>query len=66
MAAINSEQAEVKKEQDLFSEADHILNIEFEQNIDIAETYVPKSHIMTLEEAISMVTKERKKIKYTR
>lgn len=63
MAAINSEQAEVKKEQDLFSEADHILNIEFEQNIDIAETYVPKSHIMTLEEAISMVTKEKEENK---
>lgn len=63
MAAINSEQAGVKKEKDLFSEADHILNIEFEQNIDIAETYVPKSHIMTLEEAISMVTKEKEENK---
>lgn len=63
MAAIDGEQQENKEEKDLFAEEDHILNIEFEQNIDIAETYVPKSHIMTLEEAISLVTKEKEENK---
>lgn len=50
---------ETASEAEIFSEPDHILKISFEQNIDITETYVPSSHIMTLEEATELVTKEK-------
>lgn len=63
MAAVNSQENEIVKTEDIFDEPDHIVNIYFEQDINITETYVPTSHIMSLEEAVELVTKEKEENK---
>lgn len=42
---------------------DGIVNINFSENIEIVETYVPDAQIISLEEAIEMVTKEKEENK---
>ena len=60
MAAIDSEnEQEQITEDQIFSEEDHIKNIEFVQDINITETYVPSSDIMKLDDAINIITKEK-------
>lgn len=60
MAAIDYENTPVEITEDqIFNQTDHIKNIEFVQDINITETYVPASHIMDLDEAINIVTKEK-------
>lgn len=42
---------------------DGILNINFSEDIEIVETYVPDTQIMSLEEAVELVTKEKEENK---
>lgn len=59
MLAVGSNgQEQVKDDSVLFAEPDHIVSITFAEEINITETYVPSSHIISLDEAIELVTKE--------
>lgn len=53
-------QAQIEKSvpENAFSEPDHIVSIDFAEDINITETYVPSTHIMKLEDAVELVTKE--------
>ena len=60
MLAVDGQAEELKEDTaDIFAEPNHIVNISFDEDINITETYVPSSHIMTLEEATNLVTKEK-------
>lgn len=67
MAAINSSNNATTNvtngNDDIFNVPDHIVEIGFEENINITETYVPESHIMSVEDAIELVTKEKEENK---
>lgn len=60
MAQVNGQAIQSEKNDNIsMDEKDHIVGMKFEQDINITETYVPESHIMSLEEAIELVTKEK-------
>lgn len=60
MAQVSGQASQAEKYDDAnLDEKDRIVGITFEQDINITETYVPESHIMSLDEAIELVTKEK-------
>jgi murein DD-endopeptidase MepM/ murein hydrolase activator NlpD len=65
MAAIGNKDGSIKveNENELFDMEDSIIDISFKEKISITETYVNDSHIMNLDEAINLVTKEREENK---
>lgn len=58
-----SGQSEAGEAAEMNVSQDGILNINFSEDIEIVETYVPDTQIISLEEAIEMVTKEKEENK---